>query len=160
MQASVRERLREGRDVPTARLILKADNQLLPERAFELEVRNSIAGIYRYCYSCRMATRRDADVGDFFDETIASRTAADPTFPPLLAAAASRRELVRELVALRALQGLSQTAVAARMGTSQPVVARLEAGDLDSRISTLERYAQAVGVELEMRLTQSRASSL
>jgi DNA-binding XRE family transcriptional regulator len=105
-----------------------------------------------------METRRDADLADFLDETIASRTVANPAFPRLVAAAARRRELVRELVALRASQGLSQTAVAARMGTSQPVVARLEAGDLDSRISTLERYADAVGVELEIRLTDRRAS--
>ena len=88
-------------------------------------------------------------MADFLDETIASRTVANPAFPRLVAAAARRRELV----ALRASQGLSQTAVAERMGTSQPVVARLEAGDLDSRISTLERYADAVGVELEIRLT-------
>jgi ribosome-binding protein aMBF1 (putative translation factor) len=122
-------------------------------------VRNSIAGIYRSCYSGRMETQRDGDTADFLDETIASRTVANPAFPRLVAAAARRRELVRELVALRASQGLSQTAVAERMGTSQPVVARLEAGDLDSRISTLERYADAVGMELEIRLTERGASS-
>lgn len=107
-----------------------------------------------------MATRKDTDMADFLDETIASRTVANPAFLRLVAAAVRRRELVRELVALRASQGLSQTAVAERMGTSQPVVARLEAGDLDSRISTLERYADAVGVELEIRLTDRSGSSL
>ncbi|MGA3058539.1 MAG: helix-turn-helix transcriptional regulator [Candidatus Limnocylindrales bacterium] len=91
-------------------------------------------------------------MGDFLDETIASRTAANPAFPRLVAAAARRRELVRQLVTLRASLGLSQTAVAARMSTSQSVVARLEGGDLDSRISTLERYADAVGVEVELSL--------
>ena len=101
-----------------------------------------------------MEVQKDKDMADFLDETIASRTEANPAFPRLVAAAARRRELVRELVALRASQGLSQTAVAARMGTTQPVVARLEACDLDSRISTLERYAEAVGVELEIRLTE------
>lgn len=106
-----------------------------------------------------MDVQRDADMGDFLDETVASRTAANPAFPRLVAAAARRRELVRELVALRTSLGLSQTAVAARMATSQSVVARLEAGDLDSRISTLERYADAVGVELELRLTDRSASS-
>jgi transcriptional regulator with XRE-family HTH domain len=96
-------------------------------------------------------------MGDFLDETVASRTEANPTFPRLVAAAVRRRELVRQLVALRSSLGLSQTAVAARMSTSQSVVARLEAGDLDSRISTLERYADAVGVELELRLRDPRA---
>jgi len=106
-----------------------------------------------------MDARSDGQMDDFLDETIASRTAANPAFPRLVAAAARRRELVRELVALRTSRGLSQTAVAARMSTSQPVVARLEAGDLDSRISTLERYADAVGVELEIRLTDRSASA-
>ena len=107
-----------------------------------------------------METRTDSDMADFLDETVASRTVANPAFPRLVAAATRRRELVRDLVALRASQGLSQTAVAERMGTSQPVVARLEAGDLDSRISTLERYANAVGVELEIRLTERGATGL
>ena len=107
-----------------------------------------------------MESRRDADLADFLDETIASRTVANQAFPRLVAVAARRRELVRELVALRASQGLSQMTVAERMGTSQPVVARLEAGDLDSRISTLERYADAVGVELEIRLTERGATGL
>jgi ribosome-binding protein aMBF1 (putative translation factor) len=105
-----------------------------------------------------MDAHGDEDMGDFLDETVASRTAVNPTFPRLVAAAARRRELVRQLVQLRTSSGLSQTAVAATMGTSQPVVARLEAGDLDSRISTLERYADAVGVELEMRLRDRSAA--
>ena len=46
--------------------------------------------------------------------------------------------------------GLSQTEVAARMGTSQSVVARLESGEIDTRLSTLQRYAAAVGQELEL----------
>jgi ribosome-binding protein aMBF1 (putative translation factor) len=98
-------------------------------------------------------------MADFLDETVASRTAANSAFPRLVAAAARRRELVRQLVALRASLGLSQTAVAARMSTSQSVVARLEAGDLDSRISTLERYADAVGVELELGLRERESGA-
>lgn len=44
--------------------------------------------------------------------------------------------------------GMSQTAVAAHMGTSQSAVARLEAGVDDVRLSTLERYADAVDLRL------------
>jgi DNA-binding XRE family transcriptional regulator len=61
---------------------------------------------------------------------------------------AGRRRLVAELSAQRRSAGLSQTEVAARMGTSQSAVARLEAGDADVRVSTLERYAAAVGSQL------------
>jgi transcriptional regulator with XRE-family HTH domain len=66
-------------------------------------------------------------------------------FPGLQGLAARRRELVKELVTARQEHGLSQTEIAARMGTSQSAVARLERGDVDVRLSTLERYAEAVG---------------
>lgn len=56
-----------------------------------------------------------------------------------------RRRLIAELVSHRRETGLSQTQIAARMGTSQSAVARLETGDADVRASTLERYAAALG---------------
>ena len=61
---------------------------------------------------------------------------------------AERRRLVAGLTAQRRSAGLSQTEVAARMGTSQSAVARLETGDADVRVSTLERYAAAVGSQV------------
>ena len=66
--------------------------------------------------------------------------------------AAERAGLVRELAAQRQAAGLSQTEVAARMGTSQSAVARLEAGAVDVRASTLERYAAAIGGEISWKL--------
>jgi len=42
--------------------------------------------------------------------------------------------------------------VAARMGTSQSAVARLETGQVDVRLSTLERYAAAVDEVLDWHL--------
>ena len=66
--------------------------------------------------------------------------------------AAERAGLVRELVAQRQAAGLSQTEVAARMGTSQSAVARLESGAIVVRASTLERYAAAVGGEISWKL--------
>jgi ribosome-binding protein aMBF1 (putative translation factor) len=62
--------------------------------------------------------------------------------------AEQRATLVRELTAQRQAAGLSQTEVAARMGTSQSAVARLETGTTDVRASTLERYAAAIGGEI------------
>ena len=77
-----------------------------------------------------------------------------PTLPGFREMALRRRreQVVAELAAHRRETGLSQTEVAARMGTSQSTVARLEAGDVDPRLSTLERYAQAVGRTLDWRL--------
>ncbi len=71
---------------------------------------------------------------------------------PGFAAVATRRRLAAALVARRQELGLSQTEVAARMGTSQSAVARLEAAGADVRLSSLERYATAVGTRLEWRL--------
>jgi transcriptional regulator with XRE-family HTH domain len=67
-------------------------------------------------------------------------------------AAERRRAVVRRLADARQEQGLSQTAVAAQMGTSQSVVARLESGGLDMRLSTLQRYAAALGLDLMIEL--------
>ncbi len=68
--------------------------------------------------------------------------------------AADRGRLVRELAQQRQAVGLSQTEVAARMGTSQSAVARLESGTADVRASTLERYAAAVGGQISWKLTR------
>jgi predicted XRE-type DNA-binding protein len=70
--------------------------------------------------------------------------------------AAQRRQLVTELTAERQAARLSQTEVAARMGTSQSAVARLESGEADARASTLERYAAAVGRQISWELRSPR----
>ena len=70
--------------------------------------------------------------------------------------AAERSRLVRELAEQRQAAGLSQTEVAARMGTSQSAVARLESGAADVRASTLERYAAAVGGQITWKLSSPR----
>src|ERR1700738_5256783 len=66
--------------------------------------------------------------------------------------ARGRRRLVTELTAERQAARMSQTEVAARMGTSQSAVARLESGEADARASTLERYAAAVGGQITWKL--------
>jgi predicted transcriptional regulator len=76
----------------------------------------------------------------------------DPVFPGFKEMAERRRSLAAGLVARRVELGLSQTEVAARMGTSQSAVARLEGGETDIRLSTLERYAAAVDGRLDWRL--------
>ena len=69
---------------------------------------------------------------------------------------AGRRRLVADLTAQRRSAGLSQTEVAARMGTSQSAVARLETGDADVRVSTLERYAAAIGSQVAWQARPGR----
>ena len=57
-------------------------------------------------------------------------------------------DVVRHLADRRRAAGLSQAAVAERMRTSQSAVARLEANRGDLRLSTLERYARALGLTM------------
>jgi predicted transcriptional regulator len=78
----------------------------------------------------------------------------DPVFPGFREISAQRKALSDDLVARRLEVGLSQTEVAARMGTSQSAVARLEAGSADVRFSTVERYAAAVGFEINWQLEE------
>ena len=61
--------------------------------------------------------------------------------------------LARGLIEARAEAGLTQEEVAQRMGTSQPTVARLESGHKPS-LKTLERYAEAVGMKVDIRLVK------
>ncbi|MGH9186670.1 MAG: helix-turn-helix domain-containing protein [Acidimicrobiales bacterium] len=79
--------------------------------------------------------------------------AGKSVFPGFSDISERRQRVVTDLVTARRRQGLSQAEVAARMGTSQPAVARLEAGDTDVRLSTIDRYAAAVGQELEWQVT-------
>ena len=60
--------------------------------------------------------------------------------------------MMTELVAARKERGLSQTEIAAQMGTSQSAVARLERGDVDARLSTVERYAAALGQTVDWQV--------
>ena len=66
--------------------------------------------------------------------------------------------LFDELLKARLGAGLTQTEVANRMGTKTPAIARLEAGGGNKRhspsISTLRKYASAVGCHLEIKLVQ------
>ena len=89
---------------------------------------------------------------DFLEELIDERTTANPAFPAMLEAAAERRRMLRELAAARERQGLTQTQVAAAMGTSQSSVARIESGRSDVKLSSVERYAAALGHRVVWRL--------
>ena len=89
---------------------------------------------------------------DFIDETIAERGARNAAFPELVEAATERRRMLRELAQERSRLGLTQTELAAAMGTSQSSVARIEAGRADVKLSTVERYAATLGRRIEWRL--------
>jgi len=61
----------------------------------------------------------------------------------------SAADLLRDA---RTRAGLSQRALAERVGTSQSVVARIELGDTSPTWSTLSRLIAAAGFDLEARI--------
>lgn len=71
--------------------------------------------------------------------------------------------LFDQLIKARMEAGLTQAEVAERMGTKTPAVARLESGGGMKKhspsISTLRKYASAVGCNLEIKLVQNRSTN-
>ena len=61
--------------------------------------------------------------------------------------------LARELLSARVRAGLTQEEVAVSMGTTKSAVSRLEgAGKHSPSVTTLKKYAHAVGCDVEIRL--------
>ena len=65
--------------------------------------------------------------------------------------------LANQMLAARTKAGLTQEAVASRMGTTKSAISRLEsAGKHTPSLATLKRYAEAVGCKLEIKLVRQR----
>ena len=62
-----------------------------------------------------------------------------------------------EVLKARAEAGLTQAEVAARVGTTQSAIARLESAEPkhSPSIATLQRYAKALGYRVQIRLVKS-----
>lgn len=73
--------------------------------------------------------------------------------------AREHRRLRAELVRVRQESGLTQADVAELLGTSPQAVSKLERYDADPKLSTLARYANAVGALIEHRVTVDRGQS-
>lgn len=86
----------------------------------------------------------------------AKQRAADPAFRAAYDALGDEFTTLAALLAARKAAGLTQADVAARMGVSQPVLARIESS-LGSRkhspsLETLRRYADACGKKLVIQM--------
>jgi DNA-binding XRE family transcriptional regulator len=68
-------------------------------------------------------------------------------------------QVARQMLKARSRAGLTQDAVAERMGTTKSAVSRLEsAGKHAPSLATLKRYARAVGCELRVQLVPHKAT--
>ncbi|HBL26533.1 MAG TPA: transcriptional regulator [Acidobacteria bacterium] len=66
--------------------------------------------------------------------------------------------LAREMLTARTRAGMTQDAVALRMGTTKSAVSRLEAaGKHTPSLASLRKYAEAVGCTLEIKLVPAQS---
>ncbi len=88
-------------------------------------------------------------------KTLKQELLADPETAAAYDALAGEYAIASELIAARARAGLSQGEVAQRMGTTQSVIARMESGKRPPSMRTMQRFAQAVGGHLVLRIEQA-----
>jgi transcriptional regulator with XRE-family HTH domain len=75
----------------------------------------------------------------------------EPKYRKAYAALEDEFALAKAVIAARNRAGLTQTELARKMGTTQPVVARMEGGRIQPSLRTLQRLAQATGSRLLIR---------
>ena len=85
------------------------------------------------------------------------RKARDAAFELALEELRPERALMRAMVEARVRAGPTQAQLALRIGTKQPVIARLEAGRRSPNVRTLRKLAAATGSRLVVRLDEVAA---
>ncbi|WP_175934772.1 helix-turn-helix domain-containing protein [Corynebacterium sp. Marseille-P4321] len=74
----------------------------------------------------------------------------DPEIQVAFEDAEARSEFVAYLRKIRSDSGITQSRVAQIMGTTQSAISDFENGDTDPQLSTVQRYARAIGVEIKV----------
>jgi transcriptional regulator with XRE-family HTH domain len=82
-----------------------------------------------------------------FEQLIAAEERADPSFRAEWQRLAPARELATALLRYRAEHGLSQRALAKKLGVSQPRVAKLESAEHNPDLDTIINAVRQLGVE-------------
>ncbi|MGH2557826.1 MAG: helix-turn-helix domain-containing protein [Thermomicrobiales bacterium] len=83
-------------------------------------------------------------------EYIAERERRDPAFRQAREALRPEFEFRSAVIQARVASGLTQAQLAERMGTKQPAIARLEAGQSVPTLDTIRRLARALDVSFEI----------
>ena len=86
------------------------------------------------------------------------RALARPEVRKAYEALAEEFSFIDEVLKARTASGLTQADLAARVGTTQSAIARLESGTPkhSPSIVTLQRYARAMGYRVEIKLVKER----
>ena len=68
-------------------------------------------------------------------------------------------QVAGQMLRARSRAGLTQDAVAERMGTTKSAISRLESASKHApSLATLKRYARAVGCELQVKLVRTKVA--
>lgn len=95
----------------------------------------------------------DAAVAEEMDAKLENVAAAKEVMPRLLAEAEFRVDVVRRLRAAREAAGVSLAELALRTGVQKSALSRLENSESPNpTLATLRRYADAVGVDLQVTI--------
>jgi DNA-binding XRE family transcriptional regulator len=95
----------------------------------------------------RQMSRQSTDHLTTHDELLAAERAADPQFADEWERLAVARMVAVQLIRYRAVHELSQRALAARLGVSQPRIVELESGEKNPTFDTMVKIAAATGLE-------------
>ena len=87
-----------------------------------------------------------------------AKARARPGFSAAYDALTLEYALADQMIRARTQAGMTQDAVAARMGTTKSAVSRLESLHKHApSLATLKRYAAAVGCDIQVKLVRQRA---
>jgi transcriptional regulator with XRE-family HTH domain len=90
---------------------------------------------------------------DFLEEQL-----QDPAFREEWERTAYARAIANQVIRYRAQHGLSQAALARKLGVSQAVVGRLELGEHEPRISTLRNLSEKLGMRFVIDIHPANAA--
>jgi len=84
---------------------------------------------------------------------------AEPEVQQAYQELAPRLAIVRELISMREQRGWSQRELADRAGMKQPQLARLETGQVEPKLGTLQRLATAMGCRVRVRIEPANSTA-
>ncbi len=94
--------------------------------------------------------QREAPTMRTLQDYIAERTARDPEFRIRWESEQPLREASQAIIGARLSAGLTQAELAAKLGTTQSAIARLESGTGMPRVDTFQKLARVLGVRFEI----------
>lgn len=99
---------------------------------------------------------KEINQNDDWADYVQAKKAKSPAFALAYQIEFDRLQLARRIKALREKQDVTQEELAELVGTRQPAIARLEAGNVLPRLDLLERIAHALGTHLDVKFVRNQ----